>query len=313
MKEAMTDFVGVSLVVTPRTSVVRVNGWADRSSGEVWTPDTRSQIASISKQFVVACALILVDQGRLGLDDPITRYLAAVGPGWGSVSVRQLITHTSGMTHWTEQAGYVPSLSLPAEKRLRLLLAGPRAGAGEFRYSSPGYIVLAATLAAAADAPYPELVYQLVVKPLGLNATSVGRPGPGPTARGYRGAQPVTPWELASMPGTGDVWSTAGDLARFVRALHGGTLLPTTVQPLLRDIAVPYADSSETPIRAQAYAAGHFVGTVNGRLAYLHPGDNPGYQCLALWLPDERTAVVVLSNDEEADVESEALAVVTSA
>lgn len=282
---------------------------ADRTAGQAWTPETRSQIASISKQFVAACALVLVDRGQLELDDPVTRHLPAAGPDWASVSVRQLLTHTSGMMHWTEQPGFVPSQPLPAPERLRLLLAGPRAAAGDFRYSSPGYIVLAAVVAAAARSPYSELARRLIVEPLGLTSTNLRSPGTGPTARGYRGAQAVTPWELGDMPGTGDLWSTVGDLARFLRALHGGTLLPPAVQPLLYEIAVPYTDSSESPVRAHAYGVGHFVGAVRGRPAYVHPGDNPGYQSLALWLPDAETAVVVLSNDEEADIEGEAVAV----
>ena len=159
-------------------------------------------------------------------------------------------------------------------------------------------------LAAAAGRPYDELARELVIEPLGLTATHLGSPGPGPAALGYRAGEPVASWDLGSMPGTGDVWSTAGDLARFVTALHTGGLLPPAVQPLLHDVRVSTPDSSESRIRAHSYAAGHFVGTVDGQPACLHPGDNPGYQSLALWLPDSSTVVVVLNNDEADDVEA---------
>jgi CubicO group peptidase (beta-lactamase class C family) len=115
------------------------------------------------------------------------------------------------------------------------------------------------------------------------------------------------------MPGTGDVWSTAGDLARFLSALHSGQLLPSTVQPLLHQLRVPHPNSSEGSIRASAYGAGHFIGTVDGHRARLHPGDNPGYQSLAVWLPETSTVAVVLSNDEAVDIETTALSALREA
>jgi CubicO group peptidase (beta-lactamase class C family) len=275
-------------------------------AGRAWTIETRSQVASISKQFVAACALILIDRGAVELDDPVSRHLPAAGSAWDAVSVRQLVTHTSGMSHWGDQPGFAPSTPTPAGERVRWFLAAPRTGRpGEaFRYSSPGYVVLSAVLAAAAGRPYEELARELIIEPLGLAATHLGSAGSGPAALGYRAGEPVASWDLGSMPGTGDVWSTAGDLARFVSALHTGGLLPPAVQPLLREVQVARPDSSDSRISAHAYAAGHFVGTVDGQPAYLHPGDNPGYLSLALWLPDSSTAVVVLSNDETDDIES---------
>jgi CubicO group peptidase (beta-lactamase class C family) len=140
---------------------------------------------------------------------------------------------------------------------------------------------------------------------LDLAHTYFNSPGPGPVASGYREGEPVEPWDLGSMPGTGDVWSTADDLAQFVSALHTGGLLPPAAQSWLHGVAVPTPASSSDPrIQGLGYAAGHFIGTVDGQLAYIHPGDNPGYQSLALWLPDSSTAIVVLSNEETADLES---------
>jgi CubicO group peptidase (beta-lactamase class C family) len=302
-------FPGVCLVSRRDFTHQRSSGLADRSTGRAWTMDTQSQVASISKQFVAACVLILAERGALDLDDPVSRHLAS-RPEWDQVSVGQLLTHSSGMSHWVDRPGFVASTPMQADERLRLFLTGfrPRP-AGVFGYSSPGYVVLSAVVAAAAERPYVELVHELVITPLGLAATHLNAPGDGPSARGYCEGEPVQPWDLASMPGTGDVWSTAADLAQFVSALHTGGLLPAAVQPLLREVQVPCPRDSSTneQIQAHSYAAGHFVGTVGDQIAYIHPGDNPGYQSLALWLPESSTAVVVLSNDDAADVESAAI------
>jgi CubicO group peptidase (beta-lactamase class C family) len=297
-------FSGVCAVSRSGRIAQRAGGLADRAAGRPWTPDTRSQVASISKQFVAAVALILAGRGALGVDDPVSRQLPAAGAAWDDVSIRQLLTHTSGMSHWGEQPGFVAATPTPAEERLRLFLAAPRPAPDEFRYSSPGYVVLSAVVAAAGGRPYEELARELVIEPLGMDATRLGSADGGPAALGYRAGERVAPWDLGSMPGTGDVWSTAADLARFVSALHTGGLLPAAVQPLLHDVRVPRSDSSDSRIRAHAYAAGHFVGTVDGRPACLHPGDNPGYQSLAVWLPEATTTVVVLSNDEADEIES---------
>lgn len=302
-------FSGVWLVARSGRVFQRTAGLADRAGGQEWRTDTRSQVASISKQFVAACALVLVDRGSLRLDDPVPRHLPCAGPEWDEVSVYNLLTHTSGMSHWSEAPGFSPADPLPATQRLRLLLAAsrPRRSGERFHYSSPGYIVLAAVISAAAGQPYEQFVRETVISPLRLAETHIGSPGQAPKALGYRNGEFVEPWDLASMPGTGDMWSTAGDLARFVRALHMGGLLPRAVQPLLHQVRVPYEDSSESRIRAHAYGAGHFQGTVDGRNAYLHPGDNPGYLSLALWLPDTSTVAVVLTNEESVDIEALAL------
>jgi CubicO group peptidase (beta-lactamase class C family) len=296
----------VCLVVRPGQRVVESLGIADRASGLDWTVSTQSQLASISKQFVAACTLILAARGVLDLDESIRRHLPAAGPSWDEVSIRHLVTHTSGMSHWSEQPGFDPSRPTPADERLSRFLATSRpARAGEtFRYSSPGYVVLSAVLVAASGQPYNRLARELVILPLGLAHTNFNSPGPGEVAAGYRAGQPVQPWDLGSMPGAGDVWSTAGDVAQFLSSLHNGGLLPPAAQTWLHGVAVPTrASPSDSPIQGIGYAAGHFIGTLNGQLAYIHPGDNPGYQSPALWLPDCSTAIVVLSNEETADLE----------
>ena len=164
--------------------------------------------------------------------------------------------------------------------------------------------MLSAVVGAAAGRSYAELARQLVIEQLGLTATTVGSPAPRRrAASGYRDGEPVKPWDLSSVPGTGDVWcEQAADLVVFVRALHTGRLLTAPAQTLLYEVRAPHEETGSARVQARAYAAGHFIGTVDGRPAHLHPGDNPGYQSLAVWLPDASKAAVVLTNDEACDV-----------
>lgn len=287
-------------------------GFADAATGRGWTPDTPSQIASISKQFVACVALILADQGVLGLDDRVSSLLPGCPAQWSRVSVRQLLNHTSGMRHWGELPGFDPSQTLDPGDRLACLLEAPLSGepGRSWLYSSPGYVVLGAVLARAAQRPYAALVHTYVLDPLRLDATSVGS-APDGVARGYRDGVPVPTWPLHTMPGTGDICSTARDLARFLTALHTGALLPGTTQSVLYGDAVDLGDPVDpgdqggppAEIVLKRYGLGHFRATVDRRAAFLHPGDNPGYQALAAWLPDTRTVAVALSNDEADDLE----------
>jgi CubicO group peptidase (beta-lactamase class C family) len=164
--------------------------------------------------------------------------------------------------------------------------------------------VLSAVLERASRAGYARLVEEQIVERVALCDTTAGQAWEDGAALGYKAGAPVTPWELHTMPGTGDIWSTADDIARFVAAVHQGGLLPEGVQKTLHAVTVDVDPGDESgPVRVNGYGLGHFVGTVNGRFAYLHPGDNPGYVSLAAWVPATQTAAVVLSNEATDDVD----------
>jgi CubicO group peptidase (beta-lactamase class C family) len=108
------------------------------------------------------------------------------------------------------------------------------------------------------------------------------------------------------MPGTGDIWSTAPDLARFTTALHSGQLLTDGSLRLLRTPHAPVgADdgSGDGWLTSDGYGYGQFVGTIAGQTAYFHPGDNPGYQSFGAWIPAHAACVVILANEETTSIE----------
>src|SRR5690349_8776060 len=182
------DLRGVAMVT--RAGTVRTElagGLADAAAGIPCTARTRFQICSISKQFAAVAALLLAEDGRLALDDPVDRWL----PGG----------------------------------RLAAIQAAPlRTAPGEtWHYSSPGFVLVGLIVERASGQPYARFLTERILAPLGLAATSVGGAPPEPAARGYRDGAPVTPFDLAAMAGTGDIWSTAADLASFTAARHAET------------------------------------------------------------------------------------------
>lgn len=305
---------GVRLVMQDKAvRALRCDGMAGRDGAAPWTAATVTQVGSVSKQFVAAVALLLSSQGILDLEAPVADLLPAAGPAWRTVSMVRLLTHTAGVPHWGQLRGFDPAQPMAPADRLAAVLAAPlTAPAGTaWAYSSPGYLVAAAVAEAVAGSSYAQLASELIIRPLELADTTAGR-RPAGAAQPFRAGAAIEGWDLSSMPGTGDIWSTARDIATFAAAVYDGTLLPATAHDSLLATRVPLPgilSSTEGRIERTHYGLGHFVGSVDGAHARLLAGDNPGFLAMAAWLPDTAGAVVALSNDDADDVQA---AVVTS-
>jgi CubicO group peptidase (beta-lactamase class C family) len=281
-------------------------GLADIEAGVPCALATRFQLCSVSKQFTAAAVMLLAESGRLDLHEPVTRWLPESPPQWRQVTLHHLLSHTAGIPHWLERPGLDPAEPMRISERLKIIQATPlRTEPGaQWHYSSPGFLLSGLIVERASGQPYREFLTERIVSPLKLTQTTAGGV-PGAAARGYRDGQPVPPWDLAAMPGTGDIWSTAGDLSRFTAALHSGELVTASS---LRVMCAAHAalddddDEGEPRLLTTGYGYGMFTGTFAGRAACYHPGDNPGYQAFACWIPDEAASIVILLNDQAANL-----------
>jgi CubicO group peptidase (beta-lactamase class C family) len=285
----------------------RAGGMADRDLGLACTPETRFQIASVSKQFTAAAVLLLAGQARLSLDDPVGRWFGACPRDWRVITVGHLLTHTSGLGHLDD----FPALDLyqPIEPARELdifqqapLLSVPGT---RYRYSSPGYTLLAWIVEKTGDQRYADFLADRVFAPLGMRTASAGdRPGGTGMARGYHDGRPVPSFELATMGiGAGDIWCTAADLLRWDEAVAGGELLPAGLrEAMLTPQALTGSAATQRGWSFTGYGYGWQIGTVDGRRAYFHTGDNSGYLAVNAWLPDERITLAALANDQANDI-----------
>jgi CubicO group peptidase (beta-lactamase class C family) len=291
-----------------RVLAERASGVADPATARPWTATTPGQISSISKNAAAALACLLAVRDGLELHAPLSTFL----PGaWGDVGLHELLTHTAGVPHWIRDGGALdPSRPLPGEDRIAAVLAAPREHVGAFGYSSPGFLVVGAVLAAATGTAYPDLLRRELLDPLGLGAITVGDPPPPTAATGSRAGVAVPAWDLGQMAGTGDLRANATDLARLIEGIHAPGLLPPAALALMNDtrVEIPVPDVSSR-VRRDGYAYGAFRGSIDGRSALIMPGDNPGFLSLACWLPDERIAAAAIVNDEGADIEGLLLSV----
>jgi CubicO group peptidase (beta-lactamase class C family) len=303
-EEGGDELRGVALAVRRGSIVVQAAGGpADANTGVACTADTRFAVASVSKQFTAAAVLLLVERGAVALNDPLSRWFGQ-GPGWWrEVTVEQLLTHTSGLGHWNAVGGIERFCGLGVEERLAAVQAmAPQAAPGQrWIYSGPGYLLLGHLVERVDNRSYGAFLQAEIFSPLGMAATSSG---PAPTseltAHGHDDGVRVPMLDVAAMPGTGDVWSTAADLARYTSAIRAGELLTPGSRQALTAPQASLDDEAYAldAVEAHSYGYGYFIGRLSGRPANFHPGDNPGYQSFSASVPDADTSIVVLLNDD---------------
>jgi CubicO group peptidase (beta-lactamase class C family) len=308
MKPSPASFKSLcGMAMVTRDGLVSVDlagGYADIEAVVPCTSETRFQLCSVSKQFVAVAVMLLVESGRLDLSEPVDQWLPEEPPQWRAVTLNHLLSHTSGLPHWREAAGLEPTQPMSISQRLEIIQATPlRSEPGaHWHYSSLGFLLAAFIVEQISGQPYGEFVAERILSPLQLAQTTVGGT-PDAAARGYRDGQPVTPFDLDTMLGTGDIWSTASDLTRFTTALHSAELISTNS---LRAMCTEHArlddvDEGEPRLSTTGFGYAMYIGNFGGRAARYHTGDNPGYQSLACWIADRAASVVILVNDETAD------------
>jgi len=291
---------GAALVTVGGSVVVR-------SAGPPATLETRFPIASAGKQFAAVAALLLAERGKLALDRPVAHWLPGSPPWWREVTLHHLLTHTSGLPHWGAEPGFDVLAEMTTADRVGLIPRGTPASRPGLRwlYSSPGYLLVAHIVEQAAEQPYGDFLAEHVFTPLGMGATTTGRPV----------ADDVAGETLRPMAGTSDLWSTVGDLARFGERFHSGALLGYESRAAMTGPLVPTAAEPRPGCTyfARHYGYGLFVGSVGGHPAYFHPGDIPGFASFTAWLPGHRASVVLLTDDEHTDVHAVVRQLLTAA
>jgi D-alanyl-D-alanine carboxypeptidase len=293
-----------------RTTVVRA-GRADVKRRRAPRAGDHMRIASVSKAFSGAVALQLVRDGRLGLDDTIAQRLAGMPPAWGSVTVRQMLNHTSGLPDYTQSDGFAEQ----AESNPRGHVAPIRvvdwvrsdplvfAPGSSYAYSNTDNIVVGLIAEAVTGKSYGTLLEEIVFGPAKLRQTSFpSAPAlPRPFIRGYvmapgGQAQDVTTFLSPSGAwASGAVVSTPADLNAFVRAYLGRRFFDATQQAEQLRFTRGGKSSPPGPGKNAAGLAVFRYRTRCGTV-YGHTGNFPGYVQFAAATADGRRAVTTSLN-----------------
>jgi len=264
-------------------------------------PEMVFRVGSATKQFTSACILKLVEEGRLRLDDPISKYLPDYpSPAGRSVTIAQLLTHTSGIKSATEMPTWFPHMreDWTVPQLIGFFANEPLefAPGTRWHYTNSGYILLGAILEKVTGRPYAEIVADWIFQPLGMKDTRYGSETPIIPGRadGYR----KTPDGVINAPylsmtqpfSAGALVSTVDDLARWQAALDRGEILSAESR---RRMWTPVVLPDGRPTR---YGFGWAVWSYQGHAVVEHGGTIHGFSTANMRLPDDRIYVAVLSN-----------------
>lgn len=267
------------------------------------TARTVFQSGSLGKQFTAVLVMMLVEEGRLGLDDPIASHFPGSPDHWQTVTVRHLLTHTSGIPDYTEgtidlRRDYTEDELLAMAKQL-----APAFPAGNgWQYSNTGYLLLGILVHRVTGRFYGDLLGERVFGPLGMtNAQVISEATIVPhRAAGYRlehGELRNQEWVSPSLNTTADgaLYFALTDLLVWQGALRTRVLLkPASWTQVLSPVRL--ADGGEEP-----YGFGWMLHTVNGAPLYHHSGSWQGFKTYAARFEGADLDIVVLANLAEAD------------
>jgi len=288
---AQYGFWGSVLVVRDqRIVLLKGYGLADATRGIRNTAATRFEMNSITKTFTGAAILQLAAAGRLSPADPVERHLGPFPPAKRDATIEQLATHTSGLIQeGSDLAGDSREAFVQSVKRT------PRESApgARYRYSNAGFSLLAAIVEIAGRERYEDYVRRHLFAPAGMH-TACFRPEVRPddtlSAHGYVGSPagllpgPPNPYVWGTI-GAGGVWSTVGDLYRWLAAIEEGRILRDSERRLLF-----------TPRPGEAYGW-HVETNAAGRLQIDKGGGSDDFASQLLYYPRERVVIVWASNN----------------
>jgi D-alanyl-D-alanine carboxypeptidase len=297
--------VSIALVQNGKVSYAQAYGNARLTPAMTATPATRYAIDSVSKEFTAAAVLLLVEKGKLSLDDTAGKWFPDLGEA-SKVTVRQLLTHTSGLRDYWPQDFVPPGMLHPASVEAILNEWARRpldfAPGSDWQYSNTGYVLAGAIVEKVAGEPLVKFLQERIFAPLLMDHVTEDdtQPLSVPDAAAYtrQGLGPARPaqkegagWlfgasELAMTPGELALW----DISLIDRSLFAPTFYQAQIEPVVLANGV-----------RKDYGLGLDVETVQGRRRIGHSGAGSGFLAANRIWPDEKTAIVVLTNNDWAD------------
>jgi CubicO group peptidase (beta-lactamase class C family) len=281
-------------------------GQADLERGKPLDTQSVFNLASISKQFTAFALLLLQQDGKLSLDDPIARYLPELAASAKGVTLRHLMHHTGGLRDYIgilymSGRGDADGVTIHESIQALARQTRPNTGPGlEYEYSNTGYFLLGVVIERVSGQSLAKFSEERIFRPLGMKDTSIVDRYPdgiAALARGYAKTDhgfviDETAWETV---GDGQVHSDVDDLALWDENFYTGTL---GGRALIEEMYRPGVLNSGERID---YAAGLRVGETRGLPSVGHDGAWVGYRSQLLRFPGDHLSVIVLCNRDDAD------------
>lgn len=292
---------GVSVGVMRDGRLIKAGGYGV-SNLELSAPatvDSVYAIGSVSKQFIAACVLILAQEGRLSIDDPLGKFMEDAPSAWRPITLRRLLTHTSGLVR--EAPGFQPTRPQSDLEVIRSAYPLPLANpiGAKWEYSNLGYFILGDVVRRVSGKPWADFLEERILRPLEMHTTRTTTqseiiPLRASSYMWNSGKYTNAPVLLTVRP-SGALLSTVIDMAKWDAALY--TEQPLTAESKRRAVtAVKLIDGTAYP-----YGLGWRLDPVRGHRAMSHGGTLQGFKSHFLRLPDDHLSVIVFTNVFQAE------------
>ena len=287
----------------------RAYGLADLEQHVAATPATNYRLASMTKQFTAAAILALAEDGRLSIDDPVRKWLPSLPPAADPVTIRQLLTHISGLIDYEDLIPPATTQQVHDADVLQLLESQNRTyfqPGTSYRYSNTGYALLALVVARASGEDFAAFLRERIFLPLGMSGTLAYQEGVASIAhRAYGYSYEHSAWGrtdqsvTSAVLGDGGVYSSIDDLAKWDAALYDTRLLSA------RSLKLAFAPATATDDPAVRYG---FGWRISGETLW-HSGETVGFRNVIVRYPRRHFTVMVLSNRDAPEPYALALAI----
>src|SRR5271166_2620722 len=309
LKSSGVPSASVAVVQDGRIAYLQAYGSAKLDPQTTATPAMRYSIGSISKQFTAAAILMLQQEGKLSLDDPVSKYVSGLTDG-DQVTIRELLSHTSGYQDFWPQDYVMPFILMPttAQAIMDRWARKPLdfAPGTKWQYSNTNYVIAGVIVEKVAGMPLLKLLSQRVFKPLAMTSVADTNenklPPTDPTGYMRYALGPLRPagkegrgWMFAA----GELAMTAEDLAKWdISIIDQSVLKPASYKEMETVVLL----KNGAPTR---YGLGIGVSLVNGHRVLEHGGEVSGFTADNIVMPDDKMAIVVLTNQDAAEAASQ--------
>ena len=313
---AVTDYVqaemerqhipGLALMVARGGKTVRAEGFglANVELQVPVKPETVFQSGSVGKQFTATAVMILVEEGKVGLDDPLTKYFPDAPASWKEVTVRQLLSNTAGFGDYPKDFNFRKDWT--EEEELKLIESIPLAypPGTKWEYSNFGYVTLGILIHRVTGEFYGDFLQQRIFQPLGMTSTRIiseadiipNRSGGYRLVKGeLKNQEWVAP--VVNTTADGSLYFTILDLAKWDAALYTENLLKQSSLDVMWTPAKLKSGASNCGRpNSGNYGFGWFIDQRNGHRCIRHDGSWQGFETAIDRYVDDQLTVVVLAN-----------------
>ncbi|HEX5180258.1 MAG TPA: serine hydrolase domain-containing protein [Gemmatimonadaceae bacterium] len=303
---AATGVPSASVAIVRHGAIAYVHAYGKAKLDRETPADTtmRYAIGSISKQFTAAAILLLTQQHKVSLDDPVSRFVPGLSRG-NEVTVRELLSHTSGYQDFWPQDYVPPSMEKPTTPQQIIDRWAKQPldfePGTKWQYSNTNFIIAGLIVQKASGTPFTKFIHTRILDPLGLT-TAVDFDALGPSAAqpigymryGLGPLRPSTPTGPGWMFGAGELAMTPTDLAKWdISMIKQSLLSPASYKAMETTVLLKNGVSS-------GYGLGVEVGQVGGHRMISHSGEVSGFTAENMVFPDDSAAIVVLTNQDAA-------------